>query len=149
MHRAMVSYLISMLTGQSRHIFYSDAVNLTAGAEGSVGVTTGVESGGLFVLRGDEKGIYPYSEISGGIGSIHGSFALKGMLLYYDGSVEDIKSDMFYGLKFAEYSAGGELAAYLGVMAVPSNFGNDAHTIFGIGISAGFGTVRPFCQGVS
>lgn len=131
--------LWSSLTGEIRHLFGQDANVGTLSLNGSSGVNVGVETGAIEILRGNDKGIHPITDVSTGIGGVEVTLTVELMKLYYSGSLKTLTLDKFYGPRYelnvglADIIAGGITAIYSPVAKGEYVFGYGAG--IGIGVS--------------
>ncbi|MEM6321547.1 MAG: hypothetical protein AAF960_28065 [Bacteroidota bacterium] len=134
------SYAMSLLTGEARHIFGPDAESMTLNNDIVMAVGTDQNHGALKILRGKDKGIYPYSEGTFSVG-FDVSLGVEYSRFYYSGKLKN------FGLKtFQGYFGQASIAATLGIdyggtLSVGFDFDNNEFTY---GIGYGFGVGVPF-----
>lgn len=84
---------------QPRHLCGEDARAYVATHGTGAAVTAGVETGGLQVLRGDDKGWHPLNDASLGVGSVGLNVGGEFTKLYYSGSKNNLNANRFYGYR--------------------------------------------------
>ena len=138
------NFAASLITGRVRHMFGPDAISGSGSLNVSSGVNAGVEGGGLIVLRGNEKGLHPITDVSGGVGTIDVSLTAEATSLYYSGSVGNIKASTFYGTRW-EGNFSIDVGISVGVNA--SYARTTGGFVLGIGPSIGIGASASLISG--
>ena len=112
---------------QPRHLCGEDARAYVATLGTGAAVTAGVETGGLQVLRGDEKGIWKsYTEIGNSIG-VDANFGVIGTKYYYGGKLNTLS----FKNAFAGNSWQANFSAGVGFFDVGVSLSRSTKNIFG------------------
>lgn len=129
---------MAAVTGKTRHLFSPDARSITTGFTVSSGVTAGAETGGLFILRGEEAGWHPYNDIGVGGGIFEAGASVKMTNLYYSGRESNIRAEIFYGAR-TEVNVGLGALVSAGVTYTRGAQLPCGYRVHGVGYSVGVG----------